>query len=207
MGAAVARHEAILRDAITAAEGVIFKTVGVLCLCRLCERAGCRAGCVRPAARTANQALGHKCPLHVRMVLHTGVVEARAGDYIGLPLSRVARILSAGHGGQIQLSLTTQKLVRDQLPPELALRDLGSHRLKDLTRAEPIFQLLAPDLPTIFPPLRTLAVHRHNLPSQPTALIGREQEVATVCALLRQPDVRLVTLSGPDGIGKTRPGV
>jgi len=207
MGAALARHEAILREAITANRGVVFKTVGdAVCAAFasaldavLAALAGQRALRAEPWGATG--------PLHVRMALHTGVVEARASDYVGLPLSRVARILEAGHGGQILFSRATQELVRDELPPEIALRDLGAHCLKDLTRAEPIFQLLAPDLPANFPPLRTLAAHRHNLPSQPTALIGRNREVVAVCALLRQPNVRLVTLTGPGGVGKTRLGL
>src|SRR5262249_2418059 len=99
------------------------------------------------------------------------------------------------------------ELARDHLPPDVALRDLGKHRLKDLTRPEQIFQLVVPDLPAAFPPLRTLESRPSNLPTQPTALIGREQEVGAVCALLRQPPVRRVPLTGPGGIGKTRLGV
>jgi len=102
------------------------------------------------------------------------------------------------------LSLVTTELVRDQLPPDLALRYLGVHRLRDLTRPEQIFQLFAPDLPTDFSPLNTLDQRRHNLPAQPSALIGREWEVTNICALLGRDDVRLVTLTGPGGAGKTR---
>ena len=150
------------------------------------------------------EAWGAIGPLRVRMALHTGVVEERDGDYFGLPLSRVARLLAAGHGGQILLSLATEELVREQLPPEVALRDLGVHRLKDLSLPEQIFQLVAPDLPSSFPPLQTLDAHRTNLPAQPTPLIGREREIAAMAALLRRADVRLVTLTGPGGTGKTR---
>src|SRR5262249_11318133 len=82
--------------------------------------------------------------------------------------------------------------------------DLGMHRLKDLSRPEQIFQLSAPDLPAAFPPLRTLDARRHNLPAQPTSVIGREREIADLVGLLRRPDVRLVTLSGPGGTRKTR---
>jgi hypothetical protein len=138
------------------------------------------------------------------MALHTGVVEERGGDYIGLPLSRVARLLSAGHGGQILLSLATEQLVREHLPPQVALLNLGVHRLKDLSLPEQIFQLLAPDLLSSFPPLQTVDAHRTNLPAQPTPLIGREREIAMLAALLRGAGVRLVTLTGPGGAGKTR---
>ncbi|MDQ2999499.1 MAG: NB-ARC domain-containing protein, partial [Chloroflexota bacterium] len=99
------------------------------------------------------------------------------------------------------------ELVRDVLPSGISLRDLGDHRLKDLTRPEHIFQVVISTLPADFPSLRTLDHHRHNLPMQPTPLIGREREVAAVCALLRRADIRLVTLTGFGGIGKTRLGL
>src|SRR5207302_1925325 len=95
-------------------------------------------------------------PVLVRMALHTGVTEERDGDYFGQPVNRVARLLSAGHGGQVLLSNPTYDLLRDTLPPGVALRDLGDHRLKDLIRPEHVFQLVAPDLPSEFQPLKTL---------------------------------------------------
>jgi hypothetical protein len=143
-------------------------------------------------------------PLRVRMVLHTGVAEERDGDYFGPPLNRAARLLAVGHGGQILLSRATQKLACDTLPPDVKLRDLGVHRLKDLTRPEHIFQIIAPALPVDFPPLKTLDTRPHNLPAQLTPLIGRTEEVATVCDRLRRDGVRLLTLTGSGGIGKTR---
>ncbi|MBC8077989.1 MAG: tetratricopeptide repeat protein, partial [Chloroflexales bacterium] len=107
-------------------------------------------------------------------------------------------------GGQVLLSHVSHALVRDHLPPEMSLRDLGSPRLKDLTRAEPLFQLVAPGLRSDFPALPSLAARPTNLPAQPTALIGREREIADLCTLLRRAEVRLVTLTGPGGAGKTR---
>jgi Mrp family chromosome partitioning ATPase len=133
-----------------------------------------------------------------------GTPEERGGDYFGPPLNRVARLLSAAHGRQVLLSLPTQELVRDQLPAGAILKDLGEGRLKDLFRPERVFQLLAPELPVEFPPLRTLEAYRNNLPLQPTPLIGREKEVVEVCEILREDEMRLLTLSGPGGTGKTR---
>ena len=143
----------------------------------------------------------------MRMALHTGVAEERGGDYFGPPVNRVARLLSAGHGGQVLLSLPTQELVRDELPEGANLRDLGERRLKDLFRPEHVFQLIAPDLPSGFPPLKTLDARLNNLPAQPTPLVGREKELSEIAGLLRRPDVRLLTLTGPGGTGKTRLGL
>jgi predicted ATPase/class 3 adenylate cyclase len=207
MGPAVARHEALLRTVITAAGGVVFKLVGdAICAAFASAQDALTAALAGQRVLQA-EAWGATGPLRVRMALHTGVVEERGGDYFGLPLSRIARLLSAGHGGQVLLSLATEQLVREQLPPEVALRDLGVHRLKDLSLPEQIFQLVAPGLPSGFAPLQTLDAHRTNLPAQPTPLIGRGSEIAAVAALLRRADVRLVTLSGPGGTGKTRLGL
>jgi class 3 adenylate cyclase len=90
------------------------------------------------------------------MALHTGAAQERDGDYFGPLVNRVARLLSAAHGGQVLLLVPTQELVRDQLPGRTTLRDLGEHRLKDLFRLERVYQLLAPELPSEFPLLRTL---------------------------------------------------
>jgi predicted ATPase/DNA-binding CsgD family transcriptional regulator len=118
-----------------------------------------------------------------------------------------ARIMSATHGGQVLLSQTTRDLVQYDLPDGVHLRDLGEHRLKDLQRPSRIFQLVIADLPADFPPLKTLDSRPNNLPIQFTQLIGREQEVAAVQNLLQREDVRLVTLTGPGGTGKTRLGL
>ena len=141
------------------------------------------------------------------MALHTGSAEERGGDYFGPPLNRIARLLSAGHGGQILLSSATKELVRDALPEGSSLRDLGERRLKDLFRPERVFQLISPELPGSYPPLNTLEARINNLPAQPTPLIGRERELGEVGDLLRTEGVRVLTLTGAGGIGKTRLGL
>ena len=143
-------------------------------------------------------------PLRVRMALHTGEADLRDGDYYGTAVNRCARLRAVAHGGQTVLSQATCDLVREHPLAGIELRDLGEHRLKDLQYPEHIYQLVMADLPGDFPPLRTPDRHPHNLPAQTTPLIGREQEVAAVIALLRQESVRLVTLTGPGGTGKTR---
>jgi predicted ATPase/class 3 adenylate cyclase len=204
MQTALARHDKLLGLAIEERGGYVFKTVGDA----FCAAFPTGPEALETALETQRRLLSaeweHNEPLRVRMALHTGTAEQRDGDYFGPPLNRVARLLSAAHGGQVLLSLPTQELVRDQLPPETSLRDLGEHRLKDLFRPERVFELLAPDLPAEFPPLRTLHAYRNNLPLQPTPLVGREKEVAEVCDLMRDAETRLLTLSGPGGTGKTR---
>ncbi len=204
MRGALARHEAILRQAIESRGGVVFKTIGDA-VCAAFSSAPQALAAVLAAQRALQaEAWGAAGVLRVRMALHSGSAEARDGDYLGLPLNRVARLLAAGHGGQILLSLATQELVRDQLPDDTVLRDLGTHRLKDLAGPEPIFQLIAPNLPAIFPALNSLDARHTNLPAPPTALIGRETELAQIADRLEQRDCRLLTLVGPGGIGKTR---
>jgi predicted ATPase/class 3 adenylate cyclase/DNA-binding CsgD family transcriptional regulator len=145
--------------------------------------------------------------VYVRMGLHTGEPLLASEGYVGLDVHRAARIMSAGHGGQILLSQTTRDLMEQHLPIGVSLRDLGAHRLNDLESPSYLYQLVIPDLPADFPPLKTLDTRPNNLPVQLTPLIGREKEVATAAQLLRRDDVRLLTLTGPGGTGKTRLGL
>jgi predicted ATPase/class 3 adenylate cyclase len=143
-------------------------------------------------------------PIRVRIGVHSGEAQLRAGDYYGTAVNRCARLRGIGHGGQVLLSGATTALARDQIPPGVGLVDLGQHRLKDLSQPEQVFQPVVTGLPSVFPPLTSIDSHPHNLPVQATPLLGREREVEAVSALLSRDDVRLVTLTGPGGTGKTR---
>ena len=143
-------------------------------------------------------------PLRARVGIHTGEDDLREGDYYGSAVNRCARIKGLGHGGQILVSQTTVDLVRDRLPEGLAFADLGSYALRYVSRPERVYQLNVPGLPTEFPPLLGHEAKPHNLPAQLTQLVGRTAEVGAVIGQVRRPDVRLLTLTGTGGIGKTR---
>ncbi len=140
-------------------------------------------------------------PIRIRIGIHSGPIERLADDYVGLTLHQVARIAGAGHGGQVLVSEASQALARDGLPAGLELRDLGSHRLKDLAHPERLYQLAGPDLEDTFPELKTLDARPNNLPVQVTSFIGRDELELGRSLLLTS---RLVTLTGPGGTGKTR---
>ena len=208
MRSALARHDESLRWAIEEHGGYVFKTVGdAFCCAFPTAPDALEAALVALRELFAQEWDEEIVTLRVRMALHTGAAEERDGDYFGPPLNRVARLLSAAYGGQVLLSLTTQELVRDQLPTDVQLWDLGEHRLKDLGRPEHIFQPAASGLAADFPPLRTMDVHPNNLPVQTTLLVGREREVEEVAELVLSEEVRLLTLIGPGGTGKTRLGL
>jgi predicted ATPase/class 3 adenylate cyclase len=137
-----------------------------------------------------------------RMGLHTGMGVLSGGGYVGLDVHRAARIASAGSGGQVLLSATTRSLVEGSLPGGVTLREMGEHRLKDLSRPERIWDLEIDGLASDFPPLRTLNAVPNNLPMQLTSFLGRQREIAEGRQLLI--DGRLLTLTGPGGTGKTR---
>ncbi len=204
MQAALARHDEILRSAIEANGGYVFKTVGDAFCAAFPTAPDALEAALEAQRRLVEEQWGESSPLRVRMALHVGAAEERDGDYFGPPVNRVARLLSAVHGGQVLLSLPTHEMVRDQLPAGAALMDLGERRLKDLFRPERVFQLTAPGLPSEFPPLRTLEGRSNNLPMQPTPLVGREREVGEVADRVRSEGMRLLTLTGPGGTGKTR---
>lgn len=221
MPAALARHHEILRRAIESHNGYVFQIIGDACCAAFAT-----AFDGLDAALYAQRALhdfewGETGAIRVRMALHTGAAEVRAGEFTsgeyvsGYTLSSAARLLGAGHGGQILLSEPTAALVREQLPPNTALLDKGAHRLKDLVQPQQIFQILANDLPHDFPALKTLDALPNNLPIQLTSFIGREKEIMDIREYLfpsNSPSphrrggtgVRLLTLTGAGGSGKTR---
>ena len=140
------------------------------------------------------------------MGIHTGEPLPTEEGYVGLDVHYAARIMSAAHGGQVLLSQMTRDFVATELPDGVSLRVLGSYRLKDIAGPNQLYQLVIPGLPADFPPLSTLNAQHNtqNIPSPSTSFVGREQEVTTVANLLRRADVRLVTLMGTAGVGKTR---
>jgi predicted ATPase/class 3 adenylate cyclase len=203
MNAVVARHDALLTEIISRHGGTVFKTVGDA-LCAVFERPLDAAS----AALDMQRVLQHDSwedvgGLRVRIGVHTGSAFARDQDYFGPVVNRVARIVSAAHGQQILISQGTADLISDDLPAGAELRDLGEHRLKDLARPERLFQLSESTLRGEFPPLRSVDWHPNNLPTQLTSLVGREHDIAVARELLLERDVRLVTLTGPGGVGKT----
>jgi predicted ATPase/class 3 adenylate cyclase len=200
MEAALAEHDARLRDAVARHNGYVFTTAGDSFAVAFES-----ATDAFTAALDAQLLLREPCgpiTVKVRMGLHTGTASLREGDYFGSAVNRAARLMSAAHGGQIVLSGSTSALVRDTLPDGVELRDRGQHRLKDLREPEHIFELRHPDLGSGFPELRTLDAAASDLPVQPTELIGRKRELADVRQLLDEH--RLVTLTGSGGSGKTR---
>ncbi len=204
MAAALRRHDEILRTAIEDADGYVFKTVGDA-FCAAFATAAAAVG----AALAAQRGLGEQAwltsrPIRVRMGLHTGVCEERDGDYFGPVVNRAARLEAVAHGGQVLVSGATAELLAGALPGGAELRDLGPHRLKDLGRAEQVFQLDAPQLPNSFPPLASLDNPElpNNLPMLLSAFVGREAELAQVRELVSSS--RLVMLTGAGGSGKTR---
>jgi predicted ATPase/class 3 adenylate cyclase len=203
MKSALAQHDSILRDAIASNHGYLIKTTGdgahaVFEKAIDAVNAAIQSQNVCHSSYSAPTTL----PLKVRMGLHTGEAEARDGDYFGQTLNRAARIMAVGNGGQILLSAVTGEVVREHLPKEVCLSDLGEYRLKDLTRAERIFQVNCPGLPSDFPALKAINILRNNLPLQLTSFIGRGRELEEITKLITNN--RIVTLTGSGGTGKTR---
>ncbi|MFN2159573.1 MAG: adenylate/guanylate cyclase domain-containing protein, partial [Anaerolineales bacterium] len=204
MKPALARHDEILRQAVELSNGQIIKTTGDgLHAYFISVMDGINA-CLNAQRNLALEPWGETGPLKVRMGLHVGEAQPRGGDFYGSAVNRAARLMSAAHGGQVLISTTAANLVRDLLEGDISLQDLGEHRLKDLDRSEHIFQLIHPDLIADFPPIISLDYRPNNLPAQLTPLIGRASELAEIIAQIKSERTRILTLTGPGGIGKTR---
>lgn len=196
-------HQAVLRAAFVAQGGAEVDTQGDAFFVAFATASQALAAAVAATRALATSDWPTDGVVRVRMGLHTGSPQVVGDHYIGLDVHRAARIASAGHGGQILLSDVTRKLVESALTEGLSLRDLGSHRLKDIQQPERLSQVIIPGLPADFPPLKTLDRRQHNLPTQPTPLLDRTEPLGILTAWLRH-DARLVTLTGPGGTGKTR---
>ncbi len=219
MKSALAKHDAILKAAIETNHGHVIKTTGDG-IHAVFEKAADAVNAAiaaqkilqslildnnvvsirgadeqRPYSTTSVQ-------VKVRMGLHTGEAELRDGDYFGQTLNRTARIMSAGHGGQILISEVTAQVAREHFSHDISLLDLGEHYLKGLLEAEKILQVKATGLQSEFPPLNSIPIATNNIPTQLTSFIGRERELAEAEARLEGS--RLLTLIGPGGTGKTR---
>jgi predicted ATPase/class 3 adenylate cyclase len=201
------RHNDILKSAIESHRGYVFQIIGDA----FCASFHTTGDAIRAAAQAQIDLFNEKWgedPIKVRMGINTGTAQAsididHSGGYKGYTsMARVQRLMSAGHGGQVLVSLATEELVREELPDNVTLRDMGEQRLKGLIRPEHIYQLVIPNLPVDYPPLKTMDAYRHNLPIQMTSFIGREQEMEQIVSSISQH--RLVTLTGPGGTGKTR---
>jgi predicted ATPase len=197
---ALRRHDEMIRGAIEGHNGYVFKTLGdAFCAAFWRASDGIAAAVRAQRALAEDDSSG---ALKVRMALHSGATDERDGDYFGPAVNRVARLLAVVHGGQVVVSGSTAQLLHGSMPEGTELYDLGEHRLKDLVEPEHVWQLLAPGLHDTFQPLSSLVSLPNNLPRQLTPLIGRDEVVAEVEALVREHP--LVTLVGTGGVGKTR---
>lgn len=202
MKVALERHDALLRGAIEAQGGYVFKTVGDAFCASFASASEAIASGLEIQEALASEPWPEGCVIRVRAAIHSGEAQERDRDYFGASLSRVGRLLSAAHGGQVLVSETARELADSALPEGAQLAEMGSHRLKDLAEPIDIYQLSHASLPGKFPPLVTLDNTAHNLPRQLTSFVGREAELAELEGLMKS--VPLLTLTGAGGTGKTR---
>ena len=202
MQRALARHDELIRHAIDAHDGYVVKTTGDGFHAVFDTADAAAMAALDAQVALAAEPWGEIGSLRVRMGLHTGTAEQRDGDYYGSVLNRAARLMSVAHGGQVLVSQVTEQLIRDVVPSEVEIVDLGEHRLRDLAAAMHVFQLSRAALVLEFPPLRSLDSAAGNLPVQRSSFVGRERELERLGTLLK--DRRLLTLTGVGGVGKTR---
>jgi predicted ATPase/class 3 adenylate cyclase len=205
----IARHNAILQKSIEASDGYVFQIIGDA-FCAAFHTATDALHAALAAQQDLQQAAWDPAPILVRMGIHTGAaqisdMEDRSGGYRGyMTMACAQRVMSSAHGGQVLLSGASAELVRGQLLDGVTLRDMGEHRLKGLDNPQHLWQMVAGDLRAEFPPILSIDTIPNNLPPQPTAFIGRDTELGEIVKRLSSTDVRLLTLTGPGGIGQTR---
>ena len=206
MRGALIRHDAIFDAAVEVHSGVHVRPRGEgdSRFAVFQNAADAVAAAVEIQQNMASETWGTPTTVLVRIGLHTGVADLRMGDYYGSAVNRSARLRGLGHGGQTLLSTATKELVQDHLPTSVSLADMGYHTLKGLSRPENVFQLVIPGLSLEFPPLKSLENLPNNLPAQTTEFIGRQEEVDEVVENMLNGRLRLLTLTGPGGTGKTR---
>jgi predicted ATPase/class 3 adenylate cyclase len=197
-------HQRLLREAFLRAGGSVLSTEGDSFFVVFSGAPQALAAAMDAQRAIAEHTWPTNAEVRVRIGLHTGEGTLGGGSYVGIDVHRAARIAAAGHGGQVLVSDSTRALAEHALPEDVTLLDLGEHRLKDLLKPEHIFQLVHPGLASDFLPLATLDHRPNNLPTQATEFLGREAELRAMDGLLDAGGVRLLTLTGPGGIGKTR---
>ena len=202
MRAALAAHDAIARACVADRRGTLVKSTGDGIHAVFADPRDALAAAVALLRALADPAATAGIPLAVRCGMHAGVEAQRDNDFFGNAVNRAARVMSVAHGGQILVSQAVATLVGERLPEGVTLLDLGSVRLRGLSRPEQVWQVAHPALRREFPALRALEATPHNLPQQLTSFVGRAEELADVLALLRES--RLLTVLGGGGFGKTR---
>ncbi|HEY3952571.1 MAG TPA: LuxR C-terminal-related transcriptional regulator [Streptosporangiaceae bacterium] len=205
MAEASSRHNRIVREQIELAGGRVFLTAGEAFRAVFADPSAALASAVAVQRAVGAQPWPPGLPVLVRTAVHAGACAERDGGYAGPVVNRAAQLLAAGHEGQVLVSGAACELLAGQVNDGIGLRDLGRHQLKDLGRAERVFQVTGPGLAEDFGPLRSLhdPALRHNLPSQATSFVGRAAELAGLRSLV-PGGCRLVTVTGPGGIGKSR---
>ncbi len=198
------QHHDIVRSAVEVNDGLVVSTEGDSFFAVFPAAPAALRAAVEAQLALERHPWPDDARIRVRMGLHTCEGRIGAGSYVGVEVHRGARIGAAGHGGQVLVSASAAQLAERALPPGVSLTDLGEHRLKDLLQPERIFQVEHPALEAEFPPLKTLTDRPNNLPTQTSELVGRDRELREIRDLLADPAVRLLTLIGPGGIGKTR---
>ena len=205
MQEALARHDALMRAAIAARGGHVFKTIGDAFCCAFHTVPSAIDAAIDAQRAIAAESWSGVGGIAVRMAIHVGFADERDGDYFGPTVNRVARLIAIAHGGQVIVSGAAAGLIAGVPGARIELRDMGQHLLRDLASPEQVYQVAAAGLAQIFPPLRSVNALPNNLPLMLTTFVGRERELDEIEGLLR--NVRLLTLVGTGGVGKTRSAI